>query len=219
MAPVPLYEDQGPRLLVRGYAATFDRAYAIEAGRLEVIAPGAFDLGGGPAPVLFAHAPTMRYAAAARLFQDDHGLGFEFELPRTWAGLQLADNIRRGNVRQASASFDAPGGLEQHVRAGVTTDVVTRARLHEISLASCAANPWTSCWLDCETAEDLGPELAKDRARWFVGRQRARLAAAKARRKPAAPASVLAVLAGGRPKGWLGPADLPSGWLARMRPR
>lgn len=214
-----LYQDEGPPLRVQGYAAAFDRPYWLGSdGVWEQIEPDAFDLSSQrPVPVLFGHLPGMRYASRASLFQDGHGLGFTFELPRTWAGLKLAQNIRRGVIRQASVCFAAGGRtVRRRVVAGVETDVVIRARLSEISLVNTAANPWSAVWLDDETGDELGPELAADRARWIVGRQKAQLEAGRpkvraGRGKPRMPPSVLRVLDGGRPASC--PRDLPPGML------
>lgn len=211
-----LYEDQGPPLRVQGYASRFGQPYWLAGTRTwETVAPGAFDLSSPrPVPVLFAHEPSMRYAPRVTLFQDETGLAFEFELPRSWAGLQLASAIRRGAVRQASVMFAAGGRtVRRRVEAGVPTDVVTRARVTEISLCNTAANPWSAVWLDDETADELGPELAQDRARWILGRQQAQLEAGRQRTRrrgdaSQTPASALAViddiLARGRPRCWIG---------------
>ena len=102
-----LYEDQGPPLLVQGYAAAFDRPYWLAADeRWELVAPGAFDFSARPVPILFGHLPGMRYAPRARLFQDGHGLGFEFALPRTWARHSPA--VARAPLKQTTSSESTP---------------------------------------------------------------------------------------------------------------
>lgn len=208
---VALYTDQGPPLRVQGYACAFGKPYWLADDQVwESVEPGAFDLTSPrPVPVLFAHLPGRQYSPRAILWQDEHGLAFEFDVPSSWVGMQLAQSIRRGNIRQASVCFAAGGRrVRRRVVAGVETDVVIGARLSEISMVNTAANPWSSVWLDDETGDELGGELATDRARWILGRQRARLVAGRpqgrARRgKPQVPPAILKLLDEGRPSGWL----------------
>ena len=210
--PAPLYDDQGPPLKVQGYAAAFNRPYWLSDDEAwEMIEPSAFDLTSPrPVPVLFGHLPNRCYSPKASLWQDEHGLAFEFNVPSNWAGIRLATSIRRNAIRQASVMFAAGGRrVRRRVVAGVETDVVIGARLSEISMVNTAANPWSSVWLDDETGDELGGELAQDRARWILGRQKAQFEAARPqgrarnRKRPQVPASVLRLLEVGRPSGWL----------------
>lgn len=219
-----LYDDQGPPLLVQGYAAVFARPYWLSAAQCwERIEPGAFELTNDAVPALFAHDRTMQYASRTTLWQDEHGLAFEFELPRSWAGLQLANSIRRGHVRSASVGLAGGRTVKRVSAGGLRIDLVLRSRLTDVSLCNSAANPWTSVWLSDEGPDELCPEIAKDRARWLIGRQQAQLARAKASRPRAAKPgpSILAridrVLALGRPHESVVPADLPRG-LLRLGP-
>jgi HK97 family phage prohead protease len=213
-----LYDDVAPAL-VRGYASTFGNPYTIDGGLLERVESGAFgDV--GPCFATFGHAPNQAFArtqdGTLRLFEDGFGLGFEARLPPTWNALGLVRGIAGGNFRQASVCFDHGTKVERVVENGRTVNVVESARLLELSIVAAAANDRTAVWVDAEDPANLPPQVRQTRARWQAGQMRVQLAAraaragraqARARAAHQVPASVRAILAVGRPRGWIEAAE------------
>jgi HK97 family phage prohead protease len=211
---MPLYGNVAP-VLVQGYGATFRNLYAIDGGLLERVEPGAFsDV--GPCFATFDHAPDQAFArtqdSTLRLFEDGFGLGFEARLPATWGALGLVRGITSGTFRQASVCFDHGTKVVQVVENGRTVNVVKSARLREISIVAGGANDRTAMWIDAEDPADLPEHLRQIRAWWRVGLAQHRLAAraartaraqARARAAHQAPVSVRAILARGKPPGWM----------------
>lgn len=214
-----LYDDVGPPIMVCGYASVFGVTYATDDG-LERVEPAAFSLAGKPLFAAVDHDHERPFARTGdrtlEAWQDSHGLAFRCALPSSWRGLSLARGIRAGDFRCASVYL-----LERRVarvmEQGRPLNLIVAANVAEISITPAGANPAAVCWLDDEAPEELPADIRAARVKWQLGRQQAQLAAAKARqpkgRKPAVPASVLNVLALGRPQGWLGPADWPHGLL------
>lgn len=103
-------ETEKPR--VRGYAAKFN----VESERLgdfvETIAPGAFDdVLQDDVRALFNHDPNLILArskageGSLKIGADETGLFYEFELPDTQVGRDLAESLKRGDIDQSSFSF------------------------------------------------------------------------------------------------------------------
>lgn len=96
-----------------GYAAKFNRRSQDLGGFIEVIAPGCFDRTIGEADVtaLFNHVEEMLLARSVRgegtldLWIDETGLGYEFDLPDTTHGRNLAEHLRREDITGSSFAF------------------------------------------------------------------------------------------------------------------
>jgi uncharacterized protein len=213
-----LYEDEPVK--IQGYASVYGVAYEI-GDNLERIAPGAFNLGHYETCALFAHEHNWRIGwtrdRSLQLWQDSYGLAFQLDVPSTHSGLGLMDGIRRGHFRGCSfhnaddraVAFDVvnEGGREIHV--------IRRINVDEISICPAGRNPEASCWLNVEHPEYLAPHARHARVQWHKGRvqvqraahgaraARAARAQARARASHPVPASVRAVLARGKPKGWM----------------
>jgi HK97 family phage prohead protease len=173
-----LYGDTGPPVRVEGYASIFNVVYQYGAV-WHRISPGAFDCSRYEPFVAFMHDRSHRLAwtrnKTLRLWQDSHGLAFQFDLPTDHAGLSLALGIRAGNFRGVSFG-SPPDGIRDFttsVEAGRTIRIFEKMRIDEVSIVADPANFETCCWLDCEEPEDLPPHIRDARAKWHAGRLQA----------------------------------------------
>jgi phage head maturation protease len=213
----PLYDDIQP-LRLQGYAACFDAVfYCPHPMRLLL---DACDHRGLPVYCTFGHEPHMEFADqrddSLRIWTDSYGVAFEADLT-TWGCVSLAQGIRANNFRECSAHWDSGRWSTFADEPGLgQVETVKKAKLVEISIVPVAACPGTAAWLDDEDPADLPEHVAQLRARWQVGRVQAQLAAraaraarvqARARKAHQVPASVRAILAVGRPRGWIEAAE------------
>jgi HK97 family phage prohead protease len=114
-------EDGSEREYVVGYAAKFG-VNSLDLGDfIERIDPGAFGIvaerRGRKKPLetraLWNHDPNYplaRYPGTLKLSVDDVGLRYEFPVPDTTYGRDIASNIRAGIVKGSSFSFTVPSG-------------------------------------------------------------------------------------------------------------
>ena len=114
-------EDGAEREYVVGYAAKFG-VLSLDLGDfVERIDPGAFGLvaerRGRRMPLetraLWNHDPNYplaRYPGTLRMTVDEVGLRYEFPVPDTSYGRDIASNIRAGIVKGSSFSFTVPSG-------------------------------------------------------------------------------------------------------------
>jgi HK97 family phage prohead protease len=114
-------EDGAEREWVVGYAAKFG-VLSLDLGDfVERIDPGAFGLvaerRGRRKPLetraLWNHDPNYplaRYPGTLRMTVDEVGLRYEFPVPDTTYGRDIASNIRAGIVKGSSFSFTVPSG-------------------------------------------------------------------------------------------------------------
>ena len=122
-----------------GYAAKFGvNSLELEGEFVERIHPDAFGLvaerRGRKKPLetraLWNHDanfPLARFPGTLLMSVDNVGLRYEFPVPNTTYGRDLAENIRAGIVRGSSFSFQiAPGGDEWSVEDGRSVRTVTR---------------------------------------------------------------------------------------------
>lgn len=130
--------DAAESLWIVGYAAKFG-VNSLDLGDFqERIAPDAFGIvaerRGRKRPLetraLFNHDanyPLARYPGTLRMNVDEVGLRYEFKVPDTSYGRDLASNIDAGIVRGSSFSFQiAPGGESWSVEDGRSIRTVTK---------------------------------------------------------------------------------------------
>jgi HK97 family phage prohead protease len=115
-------DDGNEREYIVGYAAKFGvNSLELEGSFIERIDPGAFGLvserRGRRKPLetraLWNHDanyPLARYPGTLKLSVDDVGLRYEFPVPDTTYGRDIASNIRAGIVKGSSFSFTVPSG-------------------------------------------------------------------------------------------------------------
>lgn len=131
-------EDGSEREYIVGYAAKFG-VLSLDLGDfVERIDPGAFGIvserRGRRKPLetraLFNHDanyPLARYPDTLSMSVDDVGLRYEFPVPDTTYGRDLAANIRAGIIKGSSFSFTVPsGGDSWSVEEGRSTRTIHR---------------------------------------------------------------------------------------------
>jgi HK97 family phage prohead protease len=131
-------EGDAEREYIVGYAAKFG-VLSLDLGDfVERIDPGAFGLvserRGRRKPLetraLFNHDanyPLARYPGTLSMSVDDVGLRYEFPVPDTTYGRDLAANIRAGIIKGSSFSFTVPsGGDSWSVEEGRSTRTIHR---------------------------------------------------------------------------------------------
>jgi len=132
-------EDGSEREYIVGYAAKFGvNSLELEGSFIERIDPGAFGIvserRGRRRPLetraLWNHDPNYplaRYPGTLSMSVDDVGLRYEFPVPDTSYGRDLAANIRAGIVRGSSFSFTVPAdGDSWAVEDGRSVRTITR---------------------------------------------------------------------------------------------
>lgn len=118
---------------LRGYAAVYDVPTDRQAQftGTETIARGAFDAVMGD-DVLFTidHNPSMLLGRTSsgtlRLFSDEHGLGFELDLPNTQLGQDTREMVKRGDLRGASFTAAMDRSTIERTASGVVHRNFTR---------------------------------------------------------------------------------------------
>ena len=97
--------------MVTGYAAVFDSDSEDLGGFIEQIERGAFKeaIERSDVRALFNHDNNFILARTAsgtlKLYEDERGLKYEFEAPKTTAGNDLLEMIKRGDISQSSFGF------------------------------------------------------------------------------------------------------------------
>jgi len=148
---VRLDEDSGPPR-IRGYAAVFNQETTLFEGYREVIRPGAFkaslergEADGSAQKALWNHDPgaplaSVRGRPPLRLWEDEHGLGFEFEANlHTSQGRDMVAMLRAGLVEGASFGFRAVDAPELARNTGQGVEILRELRavdLFEVSPVS-----------------------------------------------------------------------------------
>lgn len=114
-------EDGNEREYIVGYAAKFGVNSLVLGDFVERIDPGAFGIvserRGRKKPLetraLWNHDanyPLARYPGTLKMSVDEVGLRYEFPVPDTTYGRDIASNIRAGIVKGSSFSFTVPSG-------------------------------------------------------------------------------------------------------------
>ena len=131
-------EDGNEREYIVGYAAKFGVNSLVLGDFVERIDPGAFGIvserRGRRQPLetraLWNHDanfPLARYPGTLKMSVDDVGLRYEFPVPDTTYGRDIASNIRAGIVKGSSFSFTVPsGGDAWSVEDGRSIRTITR---------------------------------------------------------------------------------------------
>ena len=125
-----------PKTYLVGYAAVFGQDSVLLGDFIERIEPSAFDIvksgkdkKGKPLATrgLFNHDPNHllgRYPVTMRMWVDEKGLKYEILLPESRR--DIAESVRRGDLRGSSFSFIvAPGGEKWHYENGQSIRTVT----------------------------------------------------------------------------------------------
>ncbi len=158
---------------LRGFAAVYDQPTSRQrqfAGT-ETIARGAFDgLLDDDVVALVNHDMAQLLGRTSsgtlRLSSDDHGLGFELDLPDTQLGRDVRHLVERGDLR--GMSFTAQIGQIERTRGGV----VHRAfqRLVDVSVVTSPAYEGTEVLARSASPIRVREQLIRARARNLPGR-------------------------------------------------
>ncbi len=127
---------------LEGYAAVFNSQSRDLGGFTESIAPGAFKrtlVGNKNVLALYDHDRKSVLgrtgAGTLELVEDQRGLAFSIDLPKTTLGNDLAELVKRGDVSGASFSFTVPKGGDKWSRsAGGVQRELLEVNLKEITI-------------------------------------------------------------------------------------
>lgn len=141
--------DEESRKVV-GYAAVYNSDSEEMWGFKERIAPGAFEAAlGDDVRALFNHDANMLLArtksGTLKLSSDERGLKYEFEAPKTTAGNDLLEMLKRGDVSQSSFAFtvDEERWDEKTGQKPIRT-IMKVKRLYDVSPVTYPAYPDTT---------------------------------------------------------------------------
>lgn len=152
------------KMMVRGYASTFDEPYMLYDGESwqywEVVDPKAFD-NTDMSDVIMQYDHHGRVFARTRnntlaVNPDDKGLFIEADLGGTEIGRGLYEEIRGGYTDRMSFGFTVNGESEERVKNDNGVTIYTRritsvGKLYDVSAVSIPANDGTSIEADATT--------------------------------------------------------------------
>lgn len=130
--------------MISGYAAVFNSPALIWEGLKEVISPGAFARAITESDVrcLFDHDWSKvlgrSKSGTLRLFEDDHGLRFEVDLPDTSIARDLAESMNRGDINQCSFGF-VPTKEQWDYNVDPVVRTIEEVELYEVSIVTLPA--------------------------------------------------------------------------------
>jgi HK97 family phage prohead protease len=141
---------QAESRMVTGYAAVFDSDSEDLGGFIEQIERGAFKeaIQTSDVRALFNHDNNFILARTAsgtlRLYEDERGLKYEFEAPRTSMGNDLLEMIKRGDISQSSFGFTVDDD-EWSNKGGIAFRKIKKVkRLYDVSPVTFPAYPEAS---------------------------------------------------------------------------
>jgi HK97 family phage prohead protease len=145
-----------------GYAALFNViSHPIDqTGRRFLVRPGAFDLAGSAVTLCRGHDKQRPYASTRdgtlRLWEDERGLRMEAQVESTPSGADLVAAVARGTLTGLSAQYMR--GRKSTYRAfdGVSVEMISRARIGEVSVVEQPLCPGAACWVDSRFAAAIG---------------------------------------------------------------
>ena len=133
--------------LVSGYAAVFDKYSEDLGGFKERIEKGAFAdaISISDVRALFNHDANYILArntyGTLRLMEDEVGLKYEFEMPKTSFGNDLLQMIKRGDVNQSSFGFTVENDTWSEKDGMVVRTINKVKRLYDVSPVTYPAYP------------------------------------------------------------------------------
>ena len=140
----------GDKRKITGYGALFNSESIDLGGFRESIAPGAFrdslsrDLVSDPVYLLWQHDTEKPLGSTKngtlKIWEDERGLAFECNPPKTSWSLDAREAIRTGLISQCSFGFE----IEQDKWSGSDRRELQKIRLHEISVVTFPAYKQTS---------------------------------------------------------------------------
>lgn len=157
-----------------GYAALYDSLSEDLGGFREILRPGCFDRALKDNPDIFVRAEHdsklllgRTSSGTARVVADAKGLRYEVDLPATQAGRDVAELIRRKDVRQSSFAFIIPDP-QAGQRWSVQADGTVLRELLDIDVIDCApvaAPAYTSTSVSARALDQAKEVPLKERKR------------------------------------------------------
>jgi len=153
---------------ITGYAALFNTLSDPLGGFREKIAPGAFDnVLKDDVRALVNHDSNLILARSPKTLKlsiDERGLKYEFEAPKTSAGNDILESVKRGDINQSSFAFSVnEDEWKEDDEQRVIREIKSFKRLYDVSPVTFPAYPDTTVAkrsLDAfnESKEDKIPE-------------------------------------------------------------
>lgn len=133
-------------LKVVGHASVYNRMSADLGGFKEIIAPGAFDdVLGDDVRALINHDSNLILARTTsgtlELSTDSEGLKYEFTIPETSYGKDLAVSMDRGDITQSSFAFTVADDTWTTVDGEDVRTITKVKRLYDVSPVTYPAYP------------------------------------------------------------------------------
>jgi len=133
-------------LKVVGHASVYNRLSENLGGFKEIIAPGAFDdVLGDDVRALINHDGNLILARTTsgtlQLSTDEMGLRYEFTIPETSYGKDLAVSMERGDITQSSFAFTVSDDSWETIDGEDVRTITKVARLFDVSPVTYPAYP------------------------------------------------------------------------------
>ena len=133
-------------LKVVGHASVYNRLSENLGGFKEIIAPGAFDdVLGDDVRALINHDYNLILARTTsgtlELSTDETGLKYEFTIPETSYGKDLAVSMERGDISQSSFAFTVDDDTWETVNGEDVRTITKVKRLYDVSPVTYPAYP------------------------------------------------------------------------------
>ena len=139
-------DDENDAMKVIGHASVYNKMSEDLGGFKEIISPGAFDdVMGDDVRALINHDGNLILARTTsgtlQLSTDEDGLRYEFEMPETSYGKDLAISMKRGDISQSSFAFTVSDDLWE-TRDGMDIRTILKIkRLFDVSAVTYPAYP------------------------------------------------------------------------------
>ncbi len=146
---------EGETVVAVGYAAVFNSLSSNLGGFCEDIRPGAFakTLQESDTRAMWNHDPNHLLgrvsAGTLRLAEDDHGLAYEVDLPKTTLGRDIAELLRRGDVTGSSFGFRVIEDSWGESESGFPLRTLNQVSLRDVGPVSLPAYADTEAGLRC----------------------------------------------------------------------
>lgn len=138
--------EEGETMNVVGHASVYNKMSEDLGGFKEIIAPGAFDdVLENDVRALINHDGNLILARTTsgtlKLSTDEKGLKYEFDMPQTSYGKDLAISMKRGDVTQSSFAFTVEND-NWETKDGMDVRTITKVkRLFDVSPVTYPAYP------------------------------------------------------------------------------
>ena len=138
--------EEGETMNVVGHASVYNTMSEDLGGFREIIAPGAFDdVLENDVRALINHDGNLILARTTsgtlKLSTDEKGLKYEFDMPQTSYGKDLAISMKRGDVTQSSFAFTVEND-NWETKDGMDVSTITKVkRLFDVSRVTYPAYP------------------------------------------------------------------------------